>query len=69
MSRRVIDLSQPLSGQTRLHPFLPTGQILRQIVHADAAPGRNRRFDFYGFPSRLEPAAGSPVRAVAIVVG
>ena len=40
MSRRVIDLSQPLSGQTQLHPFFPTVQILRQIVHADAAPGK-----------------------------
>ena len=27
----------------------------------------NRRFDFYGFPLRLEPAAGSPIRAVGIV--
>jgi kynurenine formamidase len=27
----------------------------------------NRRFDFFGFPLRLEPAAGSPVRAVGIV--
>ena len=27
----------------------------------------NRRFQFYGFPLRLEPAAGSPVRAVGIV--
>jgi kynurenine formamidase len=27
----------------------------------------NRRFQFYGFPLRLEPAYGSPVRAVAIL--
>jgi len=27
----------------------------------------NRRFEFYGFPLRLEPAAASPVRAVGIV--
>jgi kynurenine formamidase len=27
----------------------------------------NRRFDFYGFPLRLDPAYGSPVRAVGIV--
>jgi kynurenine formamidase len=27
----------------------------------------NRRFEFYGFPLRLEPAAGSPVRAVGIL--
>jgi kynurenine formamidase len=27
----------------------------------------DRRFEFYGFPLRLDPAAGSPVRAVAIV--
>ena len=29
----------------------------------------NRRFDFYAFPLRLVPAAGSPVRAVGIVEG
>lgn len=29
----------------------------------------NRRFQFFGFPLRLEGAAGSPVRAVAIVDG
>ena len=27
----------------------------------------NQRFEFFGFPLRLVPAAGSPVRAVAIV--
>jgi kynurenine formamidase len=27
----------------------------------------NRRFEFYGFPLRLEPAYGSPVRAVGIL--
>src|SRR5687768_6230795 len=37
---RVVDLTQPLSRQTQLHPFFPTVQILRQIVHADAEPGR-----------------------------
>jgi kynurenine formamidase len=37
---RVVDLSQPLSGRTQLHPFFPTVQILRQIVHADAPAGR-----------------------------
>lgn len=41
---RVIDLSQPLSGKTQLHPFFPTVQILRQIVHADVAPGK-KSFD------------------------
>ena len=39
MSRRVIDLSQPLSKDTQLHPFFPTVQILRHLLHADAAPG------------------------------
>src|SRR3990172_4589829 len=38
--RRVIDLSQPLGRETQLHPFFPSVQILRQIVHADAPPGR-----------------------------
>ena len=27
----------------------------------------NRRFQFYGFPLRLETAYGSPVRAVGIL--
>ena len=44
MARRVIDLSQPLSGKTQLHPFFPTVQLLRQIVHADAEPGK-KSFD------------------------
>src|SRR3954462_11905393 len=37
---RVVDLSQPLGRETQLHPFFPTVQILRQIVHADAPEGR-----------------------------
>ena len=40
MARRIIDLSQPLSNTTQLHPFFPTVQILRHIVHSDAPPGR-----------------------------
>jgi kynurenine formamidase len=40
MARRVIDLSQPLSRDSQLHPFFPPTQILRHIVHSDAAPGR-----------------------------
>ena len=40
MARRLIDLSQPLGRETQLHPFFPSVQILRQIVHADADPGR-----------------------------
>jgi len=39
MPRRVIDLSQPLSRQSQLHPFFPPTQILRHIQHSDAAPG------------------------------
>jgi kynurenine formamidase len=39
MPSRVVDLSQPLSKSSQLHPFFPTVQILRQIVHSDAAPG------------------------------
>jgi len=38
--RRIIDLSQPLGRETQLHPFFPSVQILRQIVHSDAAPGK-----------------------------
>jgi kynurenine formamidase len=36
----VIDLSQPLSRESQLHPFFPPTQVLRHIMHADAAPGR-----------------------------
>ncbi len=38
--RRVIDLSQPLSRETQLHPFFAPTQIMRHIVHADAPEGR-----------------------------
>ena len=40
MASRVIDLSQPLSRESQLHPFFPPTQILRHIVHTDAPPGR-----------------------------
>jgi kynurenine formamidase len=40
MSGRVIDLSQPLSRESQLHPFFPPTQILRHIQHTDAEPGR-----------------------------
>jgi kynurenine formamidase len=40
MARRVVDLSQPLSRESQLHPFFPPTQILRHILHSDAAPGR-----------------------------
>jgi kynurenine formamidase len=40
MTRRVIDLSQPLSRESQLHPFFPPTQILRHILHGDAEPGR-----------------------------
>ena len=40
MARRVIDLSQPLSRESQLHPFFPPTPVLRHILHADAAPGR-----------------------------
>ena len=40
MPRRVIDLSQPLSRESQLHPFFPPTQVLRHIQHTDAAPGR-----------------------------
>jgi kynurenine formamidase len=40
MARRVIDLSQPLSRETQLHPFFPPTQILRHILHTDAEAGR-----------------------------
>jgi kynurenine formamidase len=40
MARRVIDLSQPLSRESQLHPFFPPTQILRHILHADAPAGR-----------------------------
>ena len=40
MARRVIDLSQPLSRESQLHPFFTPSQILRHIVHTDAPEGR-----------------------------
>jgi kynurenine formamidase len=39
MSRRIIDLSQPLSNSTQVHPDFDSPQILRQRVHADFALG------------------------------
>src|SRR5712692_6962095 len=40
MARRIVDLTQPLGSGTQLHPFFPGVQILRQIVHQDAEPGK-----------------------------
>ncbi len=40
MARRVIDLTQPLSSESQLHPFFPTVQILRQRMHSDTEPGQ-----------------------------
>ena len=37
MTRRVLDLSQPLSRESQLHPFFPPTQVLRHIQHTDAA--------------------------------
>ena len=36
----MIDLSQPLSRESQLHPFFAPTQIMRHIVHADAPEGR-----------------------------
>lgn len=44
MARRVIDLSQPLSNNTQLHPFFPNVQILRHLLHSDAPPDK-KSFD------------------------
>jgi kynurenine formamidase len=44
MARRVVDLSQPLSNNTQLHPFFPTVQILRHLLHGDFAEGQ-KSFD------------------------
>ena len=40
MARRVIDLTQPLSKESQLHPFFPPTQILRHILHTDAPAGK-----------------------------
>ena len=40
MARRVIDLSQPLSNQTQLHPFFLSVQILRQVDARRREAGR-----------------------------
>ena len=44
MARRVIDLSQPLSKDSQLHPFFPTVQVLRHLQHSDAQ-GDEKSFD------------------------
>ena len=44
MARRVIDLSQPLSKDSQLHPFFPTVQVLRHLQHGDAT-GDEKSFD------------------------
>jgi kynurenine formamidase len=33
--RRVIDLSQPLSRETQVHPFFSTPRIMRDLIHVD----------------------------------
>jgi kynurenine formamidase len=35
--RRVIDLSQPLSRSTQVHPFFNPPQIVRELIHRDYA--------------------------------
>jgi kynurenine formamidase len=35
MARRIVDLSQPLSRESQVHPFFGSAQILRQMIHAD----------------------------------
>jgi kynurenine formamidase len=40
MTRRAIDLSQPLSNDTQVAAPLPAVQILRQLTHADVRPGK-----------------------------
>ena len=42
MARRAIDLSQPLSRESQLHPFFAPTQIMRHIQHTDA-PRATRR--------------------------
>ena len=37
---RVVDLSQPLSRESQLHPFFSPTQILRHIQHTDSPEGR-----------------------------
>ena len=37
MPRRVIDLSQPLSRETQVHPFFGTPRIMRDLIHVDYA--------------------------------
>lgn len=40
MPRRVIDLTQPLSRTTQVHPFFNRPQIVREMIHADYAADR-----------------------------
>jgi len=35
VARQIVDLSQPLSRDSQMHPFFGSPQILRQMIHAD----------------------------------
>lgn len=35
MAARIVDLTQPLSRDSQMHPFFGSPQILRQMIHAD----------------------------------
>jgi arylformamidase len=38
LPRRIVDLSQPLTRTTQVHPFFNPPQIVRELIHADYAP-------------------------------
>lgn len=40
LARRIVDLSQPLSRNTQVHPFFNPPQILRELSHVDYPPGK-----------------------------
>jgi kynurenine formamidase len=45
MARCIVDLSQPLSRDSQLHPFFGSAQILRQMIHADVADPERPSFN------------------------
>jgi kynurenine formamidase len=40
LARRIVDLTQPLSRNTQVHPFFNPPQILREMAHGDYPPDR-----------------------------
>ncbi len=62
MARRVIDLTQPLSRESQLHPFFPSTQILRHIQHTDARPATRHSAPRSSSPRTTPQPTSTPSR-------